>query len=75
MKTTVKTHNAINEEGQKILERLRGVFKQKMTKKKDRTTPVKLGHGIHRAKKTNHKDHTRDMKHEKKWIEDKIDNK
>lgn len=38
-------------------------------------TPVKVGHGIHRAKKTDHKDHTRDMKHQKKWIEDKMDNK
>jgi hypothetical protein len=47
-----------------------------MTKKeKVLTKPVKIGHGIHRAKKTNHKDHTRDLKHEQKWIERKLDNK
>lgn len=45
------------------------------SKKVVRSSTVKIGHGIHRARKTNHKDHTRELKHEKKWIEDKIDNK
>lgn len=35
----------------------------------------KFGHGLHRARKTDHKENTRDMKHERKWIEEKIDNK
>jgi hypothetical protein len=35
--------------------------------------PVKVGHGAHRAKKTNPKEN-KDLKHEKKWIDQKIDN-
>ena len=46
-----------------------------MTKNKAVNTPVKVGHGIHRAKKTNHKTQTKELKHERKWIEQKIDNK
>ena len=42
--------------------------------KKLLNTPLKFGHGLHRARKNDHK-HTRDLKHEKKWIEQKMDNK
>jgi hypothetical protein len=46
-----------------------------MKKKSKTNTPTKLGHGIHRAQKTDHKDHHRELKHKKKWIETKMDNK
>lgn len=45
-----------------------------MVEKKVVNHPVKVGHGAHRAKKTSRKERTRDLKHEKKWIDDKIDN-
>jgi len=47
-----------------------------MTKEKnDVVNPaVKFGHGIHRAKKTS-KEERKDLKHEKKWVENKMDNK
>jgi hypothetical protein len=37
--------------------------------------PIKVGHGIHRAHKTEHKEHQKDFKHERKWLEQKMDNK
>ena len=49
-----------------------------MTEKKDVVNPAtKYGHGINRAKKTEHKDNTRvlKLKHRRKWVEDKMDNK
>ena len=47
-----------------------------MTKKKDVVNPAtKYGHGLNRAKKTDHKDHTRVLKHKRKWVEEKMDNK
>ena len=47
-----------------------------MTEKKDVVNPAtKYGHGLNRAKKTDHKDHTRVLKHKRKWVEEKMDNK
>ena len=38
-------------------------------------SPFKIGHGIHRARKTDHKKHPKELKHERKWIENKMNNK
>lgn len=46
-----------------------------MTEKKVMNPPTKFGHGLNRAKKTQHKDHTRTLKHKRRWLEDKMANK
>ena len=46
-----------------------------MSKKEKICNPaIKYGHGLNRAKKVENKD-TKTLRHKKKWVEDKMDNK
>lgn len=46
-----------------------------MKRKKVSQPATKFGHGLNRASKTRHKEHTRTLKHKRRWVEDKMDNK